>query len=191
MRLIMTLTILAGWLIAGAGFAQTTLYKVTDPYGNVTYQDRPPEDDVGYEAKRLGDDDASAPDPVATEPDDDTDRIAAASASRPLVLFTVSNCDACDVVRWFLEERSLPFEEVNVDGNTENQMRLREATGEYRVPVLMVGEQPLFGYDGERFTAELRAAGYLEEPAETEAVETGQTSEPPIIAGQGSDGVAE
>ena len=95
--------------------------------------------------------------------------IAEASRSRPLVLFTEPRCDTCDFVRWFLEERKLPYEEVNVEGDLDNQKRLREATGEFRVPVLMVGEVPLFGYDREDLTSELESAGYIQ-PESPEAL---------------------
>jgi glutaredoxin len=149
-------------LISATSLAQSTLYKVVDPYGNVTYQDRPPEGDARYEERAIPED-SRLPDPQA--PVSDQERIAAATQSHPLVLFTVPRCDSCDFVRWFLDEHTLPYEEVNVESDIESQQRLKEATGEYRVPVLMVGDQPLFGYDRENLLAELQGAGYLAEPS--------------------------
>lgn len=161
-----TLAILATAITASVGLAQGTLYKVTDQYGNVTYQDRPPNDDSRYEEREIPLEEAApAAAPADLSGSGDTDRMAQVAESRPLVLFTVPKCDACDFVRWYLKERELPFEEVDVQSDIDNQLRLREATGEYRVPVLMVGDLPLFGYDGDDLAEALGEAGYLDSGA--------------------------
>ncbi|MCZ7600209.1 MAG: glutaredoxin family protein [Gammaproteobacteria bacterium] len=147
--------------------AQRTLYKVVDQYGNVTYQDQPPAEGASFETRTI-EDPQSGETVTSTEVGDD-ERVQAASESRPLVLFTVPRCDPCDFVRWFLDDRQLPYEEINVESDIENQRRLRESTGEFRVPVLMVGEVPVFGYDREDLVAELETAGYLAPAAEPEA----------------------
>lgn len=168
------LTILAASVYTVAE-AQSTLYKVVDPYGNVTYQDAPPADDADVQTQSL---EVEAP-AAETQPPTtgNRDNVLAAAQTRPLVLFTVPQCDSCDVVRWFLSQRELPFEEVDVRSDIENQQRLRDATGEYRVPVLMVGEEPLFGYDREELTAELVEAGYLPAPPPpAERTDDGETA---------------
>ncbi len=150
--------------------AQSTLYKVVDQYGNVTYQDTPPADDAGVRSEALEvepPESPAAPADAAVNRDD----VLAAAETRPLVLFTIPGCDTCDLLRWFLDERELPYEEVNVQNDIGNQQRLQEATGEYRVPVLMVGQAPLFGYDREDLVAELADAGYIAPEATPEADE--------------------
>ncbi len=163
--------------VPGAANAQSKLYKVVDAYGNVTYQDTPPDDDAGVRTEAL-----EVEAPAAETPPPSTgnrDNILAAAQTRPLVLFSVPDCDSCDVVRWFLEQRELPFEEVDVRNDIGNQQRLRDATGEYRVPVLMVGETPLFGYDREALTAALVEAGYLPPaPPPPEAADGGEIAAP-------------
>ncbi len=170
---------MAAWPAA----AQRTLYKVVDQYGNVTYQDQPPAEGASFETRTI-EDPQSGETVTSTEVGDD-ERIQAASESRPLVLFTVPRCDPCDFVRWFLDDRQLPYEEINVESDIDNQRRLRESTGEFRVPVLMVGEVPVFGYDRDDLVAELETAGYLAPAAEPTAVpgEVSGTADAAVEAG--------
>lgn len=154
-----TLFVVAMVALSTMAQAQGTLYKVVDAQGNVTYQDQPPAEDAGSRTESLTVEEPAAATPAAN--DGQRDRVLAAAQSAPLVLFTVPNCDTCDFVRWFLDERELPFEEVDVQGDIENQQRLRDATGEYRVPVVLVGEQPLFGFDRDELLGVLAGAGYL------------------------------
>ncbi len=170
---------MAAWPAA----AQRTLYKVVDQYGNVTYQDQPPADGASFETRTI-EDPQSGETVTSTEVGDD-ERIQAASESRPLVLFTVPRCDPCDFVRWFLDDRQLPYEEINVESDIDNQRRLRESTGEFRVPVLMVGEVPVFGYDRDDLVAELETAGYLAPAAEPTAApgEVSGTADAAVEAG--------
>ncbi|KAA3621588.1 MAG: glutaredoxin family protein [Proteobacteria bacterium] len=176
MRLLATLLTMVLVFVAGHSVAQNKLYKVTDRYGNVTYQDTPPSDDADFQTRTMPlETEAAEPEP---EPTVDQARLRAAAAARPLVLFTVPTCDSCDFLRWYLNDRGLPFEEFGVEGNIENQMRLKEATGEYRVPVLMIGETPLFGYDSDRLAAELVDAGYLAPLTEPATEEDGTVAAP-------------
>lgn len=161
-----------------------TLYRVTDPYGNVTYQDQPPPEGSNYLSEPVGTDQAlsAKDDKVAVSGQRGSvgrDKILALTEERPLVLFSVPDCDACDFVRWFLERRDLPFEEVDVKVNINNQIRLNDATGEYRVPVLMVGDEPVFGFDSDTLTAALSSAGYIKTPIDNGPAEKDVNQETP------------
>jgi glutaredoxin len=166
--------------VVGAASAQGTLYKVVDRFGNVTYQDQPPIDDTGVNTETLSISEGDGLPAEDATPESTAD-IEAAVASRPLVLFTVPECDSCDFVRWALQERDLPFEEVDVRSGIENQQRLQEATGEFRVPVLMVGEQPLFGYDRAALMSELAAAGYIDREVEPATDEPGVIEDAEVV----------
>ena len=149
-------------VFASTLMAQGKLYKVTDEYGNVSYQDTRPSDTDNYEES------GSDPVPIDEENKRSVDLLLA-EQDFPLTLFSVKKCDACDFVRWFLQNRDVPFEELDVEVNVKNQFKLHEATGEYRVPVLLVGEQVQSGFDSETLTRALVDAGYIY-PDEPEAI---------------------
>lgn len=93
-----------------------------------------------------------------------------------LTLYMTPNCDSCKQVKEFIEYRKLPITEKNVDNNAELQQELKEKSGELRVPVLLVGDKALAGFNREALLQALTAAGYISaEPApeaEAEAAET-------------------
>ncbi len=165
-------------LAVTAASAQDKLYKVVDKYGNITYQDNPPrQDDVVVEERSNAF--PVVPEAPRVTPDQ---RIATAAQEFPLVLFRVPQCDSCDYVSWFLERRQLPFESVDVESDIGNQMRLKDTTGEYRVPVLVIGDKPVFGFDSDSLEAGLVEAGYLEpKPQPEPAAEAGEQGAPEVI----------
>lgn len=89
-------------VFASSLVAQGKLYKVTDEYGNVSYQDTRPSNTDSYEESAL--------DPVPV--DEGSKRrvdLLLAEQNFPLILFSVKKCDACDFVRWFLQNRDVPL----------------------------------------------------------------------------------
>jgi glutaredoxin len=123
------------------------LYKWVDENGNVTYQDRPPPEDGG-QVQTLSSTPAAESATTAQQPDVD------------VVLYAIEVCEACDLVRDLLRERRIPFEEKNAEGDVEVQSELREVAGALSVPILMIGEQVLRGYNRDLILNELEEAGF-------------------------------
>jgi glutaredoxin len=145
--------LLANYPAAGAD----KLYKWVDENGNVTYQDRPPPGD---------------PSQVETFVDE-IDSTGAENAPPPVdvVLYSIEVCDICDLVRTLLSERGVPFEEKNVEGSLEVQAELRQVSGLLTVPVLVIDEQVLKGYNRDLILNELEEAGFsiaVRPPAESD-----------------------
>ncbi|MDH3280845.1 MAG: DUF4124 domain-containing protein [Gammaproteobacteria bacterium] len=140
------------------------LYKWVDQDGKVTYQDQPPPEDA-QSVKEYRDPEVRRP------------AVAAAGERAPVTLYSVEKCDACDLVRLFLQKKGVPFSEIDVGNDREAQQELLENVGQLGVPTLMVGNTPLAGYSPTGIEAELRNAGYLpplepEEPGEEETAAT-------------------
>ena len=90
------------------------------------------------------------------------------SPSLSATLYVVPNCDSCDQVKEFLEVRNIPVTEKNVSGNADLQKELKDKTGgTLRVPVLVIGDKVVKGYNRTTLLATLAAAGYKETPATT------------------------
>lgn len=130
-----------------------TLYKWVDANGNVTYQDTPPPENVQFEESTVD----PLPEPL---PEDAGRQIEEAALENPVSLFTVPECDTCDLVRLYLEGNSIPFAEKDVRTNLETQAELEKITGTLTVPTLVIGEQVLDGYSRRAIRDALANAGF-------------------------------
>lgn len=137
-------------LAAGPAAGDDKMYKWVDEDGNVTYQDRPPPEESG-EVQAFGE-----------SPDTDQP---AGLPDVALTLYSQEQCDACDRVRALLTERGLPFTEKNPEGDAEVQAELEELAGVVSVPVLVIGDRVLTGYNRDLILDELDEAGFPMGPA--------------------------
>ena len=80
--------------------------------------------------------------------------------SPEITLYSVANCDACDLVRNVLNTRNVPYNEKNVAENVEHQDELRDAAGALNVPTVLIGENILSGYNRSAIEAALNQAGF-------------------------------
>lgn len=132
---------------AGAG-AGTTIVECEAPDGSVTFASScPPGTTV--KGRRV----------VTTTPSA-AERAADAVAEHPVTFFTVTDCEACDLMRVTLQRTGVPFDEVNVAADVEAQAMLSERFGKIRAPVTMVGDRAIPGYDRKALRAALAEAGY-------------------------------
>jgi len=75
-------------------------------------------------------------------------------------IYTTRWCGYCVRAKALLDSKGVPYEEVHVDGHDEFRARLRELTGGWTVPQIVIDGRPIGGY------AELRAldrSGRLDE----------------------------
>jgi glutaredoxin len=86
--------------------------------------------------------------------------LSAVAAANPITLYTVPDCDACDLTRNALSGRDLPFTEKNVQDNAEMQEELKTATGGLTVPGIVIGDKVLTGYSRDAIDSALNGAGY-------------------------------
>jgi glutaredoxin len=82
------------------------------------------------------------------------------AAARPITVYSVPDCDACDLVRTRLDGRDLPYTEKNVQDNAELQEEMKAATGGLTVPAVVIGSKVLTGYSSDALDGALEAAGY-------------------------------
>lgn len=138
---------LAACFVAGGStaVADDKLYKWVDEDGNVTYQDQPPPDGSGQHETFV--EDLGGSEPAAAAPDVN------------VVLYSIETCDACDLVRKILEDQRVAFQEKNAEDDVEVQDEIREVAGTLSVPVLVIGDEVLTGYNKRMVLNELEDAG--------------------------------
>lgn len=73
-------------------------------------------------------------------------------------LYTTPTCKYCNDVKRFFEKYEIPYSVYDITKNEEAKRRLIEDIGERSVPVTMIGETKIVGYD----EAKLKAAFGIE-----------------------------
>ena len=134
-------------LYISANLAQAVeIYECRDETGTITFQDRCPPGSTPVNERNY-----NTGLPTGAE-----------NAQRPpLKLYMIPDCDTCSQVKEFLEIRNLQFSEVDVSEDVDLQNELTEVAGELKVPVLLVGDKVLNGYNRAVFIQALTESGHL------------------------------
>ena len=125
--------------------AAVEIYRCKDSQGSITFQDRCPPGSTPVGEKNY----STA-----------TGTAAPVQPSGPLTLYVVPDCDSCKQVEEFLKVRGISVAEKNVDKNIDLQNELKKVAGELRVPVLVVKDKPIVGYNRQALLKALSDAGY-------------------------------
>ncbi len=158
-------------LLSGGPAPAATVVECVDAQGRHSFRDHCP---TGTrEARRLKIGREKKKQPAGP----DLDRLA---AEHPITLFSVPECDACDLVRQYLKERRLPFTERDASADVAVQTDLKELSGALTVPVLSVDGQVLKGYNRQLLETTLKQAGYPTELPAKEKAAGGGTATPPL-----------
>lgn len=64
-----------------------------------------------------------------------------------ITLYTTDFCPYCVRAKQLLKKRDLPFEEINLARDPDGRARLVALTGMMTFPQIVVGEQPIGGFD--------------------------------------------
>jgi glutaredoxin len=127
-----------------------TVVQCKDKSGGVTFRDRcPPEADQISAQKLAG----------VARSNADT-KLAEVMQRNPVQLFSMPNCDACDLVRHQLQARKIQFAEHLVDADVAQQNALQALAGSLTVPAVAIGKQVVTGYNRAALDSALKQAGY-------------------------------
>lgn len=129
--------------------AARTIVECVDAEGNSFFSDKCPPEATKKDEKHL----------LGVGPKSDP-AIGAAALAYPITVYTIPECDACDLIRQSLRGRGIPFTELDVQDNAERQTAMQHATGGLTVPSVTVGEKVVTGYSREGLDQALKAAGY-------------------------------
>jgi len=129
------------------------LFKVVGPDGKITYSDRPLPAADGR-AVQVNRDGSTATNDVALP-----FALRQVMAKFPVMLYTSSQCDACEMGRALLQRRGIPFSERTATTNEDKEV-WEKITGGQEAPVLKVGSQVLRGFTASAWEETLDVAGY-------------------------------
>ncbi|MSR15659.1 MAG: glutaredoxin family protein [Gammaproteobacteria bacterium] len=126
-----------------------TVVECKDAEGNVSFRDSCPPSMAKTGEKR-----------VATGLNKKGSSLATAVATNPIILYSLPDCDACDLVRKRLELLDAPFTEKSVGDAADIQQELLAKAGNIAVPTVAVGTTNVAGYNRAALEAALKDAGY-------------------------------
>jgi glutaredoxin 3 len=61
-------------------------------------------------------------------------------------IYTTRWCGYCDRAKALLEQKGLAFEEIALDDDPAFRQRIRDLTGGWTVPQILIDESPIGGY---------------------------------------------
>jgi glutaredoxin-like YruB-family protein len=70
-----------------------------------------------------------------------------------VIVYTTPTCPWCQALKRYLEERDIPFDEVDVSSNIEAALEMVEKSGQQGVPVVEIDGEIVVGFDRERIDA--------------------------------------
>ncbi len=149
-RLAIALAVLAAPALADA---QSSVYRWVDKNGKVQYSDTPPPEDVkNLTQKRMGGGTVEVNQlPYATQ---------IAMQKSPVTMYGASNCgELCNKGRDLLVKRGIPYSERDVN-NAPDAEAVKKLVGAIEVPVLLVGDNKVKGYEESAWNGALDGAGY-------------------------------
>jgi glutaredoxin len=150
-----TLALLVSLLLT-CNVSARTVVECRDPDGTLSYRDHCPPNEAKTGEKRL----RQAPQAAELS-------TAEIAKKNPITLFSVPNCDACDLVRMQLQARAIPFTEKDVSTAADTQKELQAASGALTVPTVMIGDQAQAGYDRAALNQRLTEVGFKPAPGVT------------------------
>lgn len=67
--------------------------------------------------------------------------------AKKITLYTTDRCSSCMRAKALLTRRALPFEEINLSRDRDGRTALIERTGMLTFPQVLVGDEPLGGFE--------------------------------------------
>ena len=143
-----------------------TLYKWKDANGKVHYSDiAPPPSTAEVQEKQYRQS-------VVESPEAKTNRLA--GLKQPVTLY-ISDCgNFCDMAEKLLKERGIRYSSKDPQANPQALAELEKLTGHRTIPMLMIGDQKLEGFNARKWNEALDQAGYAKAPAPVAAPQTGK-----------------
>lgn len=69
---------------------------------------------------------------------------------REVIVYTTPSCPWCNAVKRYLEERGIPYTEIDVSQDQAAAMEMIQKSGQMGVPVVEIDGEIVIGFDKER-----------------------------------------
>ncbi len=165
--------------LASAPLAAAQLYQWKDAQGRTVYSDQPPPPGAGQaQQKNFKGNFIEIGESYSAR---------TAREKFPVTLFSTACGAPCDQAKQLLGERGVPYSSKDPQVSPEANAELKKLTGRLSVPVLVVGQEKIDGFETGQWHALLDKAGYPKTPLPgSSAAKTPATAPPPPAPPAGS-----
>lgn len=73
-----------------------------------------------------------------------------------ILVFTTPTCSYCNVAKRYFKEKSLRYKEIDISKNPAAAADIQKRTGQTGVPVIMINNRPIVGFNKEQINKILR-----------------------------------
>lgn len=74
---------------------------------------------------------------------------------KPVTIYSTPTCHFCHMAKDYLTESSVAFTDYDVAHDLEKRQEMIQKSGQMGVPVILVGDEVIVGFDKERLQATL------------------------------------
>lgn len=67
-------------------------------------------------------------------------------------IYSTPTCHFCHMTKEFLKEHNIPFTDYNVAEDLEKRQEMIEKSGQMGVPVVLIGDEMMIGFDKEKIS---------------------------------------
>lgn len=64
-----------------------------------------------------------------------------------VTVYSTPSCHFCHMAKEFFTEKNVPFEDIDVAGNQEKRKEMIEKSGQMGVPVIIIGDKIVIGFN--------------------------------------------
>ncbi len=69
---------------------------------------------------------------------------------KKVVIYSTPTCVYCELAKEFFKEKGIDYTEHDVSVDTEKRQEMVEKSGQMGVPVILIGEEMIIGFDKDR-----------------------------------------
>ncbi len=66
---------------------------------------------------------------------------------KKVVVYSTPTCHFCNLAKEYFKTHNVPFESFDVSTDREKQMEILDKTGQMGVPVILIGDDVVVGFD--------------------------------------------
>lgn len=77
---------------------------------------------------------------------------------KKVTIYSTPTCHFCNLAKEYLKENNVPFESFDVSTDREKQMEILDKTGQMGVPVILIDNEVIVGFDKPKIAELLQLA---------------------------------
>ena len=74
---------------------------------------------------------------------------------RKVTVYSTKNCPYCRMAKAFLDKHNVPYESIDVGENTDAAKKMIDLSGQRGVPVILVDDEVIVGFDSQKLNRAL------------------------------------